>query len=135
MWQCWGKVAARVRAYASPRQDTARLRRSLEAHAPDVLLRRYESSAKMQRLPLGRGAPVQCCLRSNRSVLLESRVGAPFRIRAHRVSNSNFEEVLGGSAISKSNPKVSKSFEIVFSKKYQAKPPFRNGHTVWHLKF
>ena len=65
----------------------------------------------------------------------KSCAGAPFRNRGRKVSNSNFEEVLGGSAISKSNPKVSKSFEIVFSKKCQAKPPFRNGHTVWHLKF
>ena len=65
----------------------------------------------------------------------KSCAGAPFRNRGRKVSNSSFEEVLGGSAISKSNPKVSKSFEIVFSKKYQAKPPFRNGHTVWHLKF
>ena len=38
MCQCWGQVAARVRAHASPRQDSARLRRSLEAHAPDVLV-------------------------------------------------------------------------------------------------
>ena len=46
--------------------------------------------------------------------LRKSWAGAPFRNRTRNVSNSMFEEVLGGSAISKSDPKVSKSFEMGF---------------------
>ena len=117
-----------------------------------IPLRRYESSAKMQRLPFGDGDPVQRCQRrcarevrrrqrgpfgrgapvqcSVHVLLSKSRAEPPFRIRTRKASKSIFEEVFDGSAISKSSQKVSKSLEIVFLRKSQAKPSFRN-RTLW----
>ena len=80
---------------------------------------------------LRREPPVGLEQKRCRSLFLrKSWAGTPFRNRTRKISNSSFEEVLGGSAISKSDPKFSKSSEIVFWKKYQTKPSFRNGHTA-----
>ena len=57
------------------------------------LFRRYESSAKMQRLPFGDGAPVQLCVRSN-LVSFKSRAEPPFRIRTRWLRNPDENDLL-----------------------------------------
>ena len=85
----------------------------------EIPLRRYESSAKMQRIPLGGGDPVQrCqwrCARWTAGPQYNVRMIFCSRLKRNRVlefESEGFEkfgrdlvleEVLGGSATSKSN--------------------------------
>ena len=78
---------------------------------------RTRQAANLLRKPWA-GAPRRTGSRQFRTrwelFLRKYHAKPPFRTRTRKASNSCFEEVQGGGAISNSNPKVSNSFDMVF---------------------